>query len=399
MKYVVLVPDGLADHPCEEIEGKTPLEASKTPNMNFFAKMGRVGMTRNVPPRMEPASDVANLSILGYDPKKYYTGRGPLEAANMGISLAKNEVAFRMNLVTESEGILADYSAGHISTKEARILVEYLAKKLSSDFVRFYPGVGYRHLAVIKDSHGFTALSARCVPPHEITGEPIEKHLPKGPGDELLKKLMFDARMLLQDHEINRVRIDLKENPANLVWFWGQGVTPNLDSFEKRYGVKGSVISAVDLVKGMGRLIGLDVINVPGATGYVDTDYEAKGRYAVQSLENKDFVFVHVEATDEASHEGKIKLKMTAIEDFDHYVVGAIRKYFEKNSDTRVLIVPDHATPCKMRDHARDPVPFIISGKNIVPDEIEKYSETTARYSKLKFNEGHKLMGFFIFGK
>ena len=396
MKYIMLVPDGMADYPVPELEGKTPLEVAKIPNMNYFAKHGKVGLVKNIPEKMEPGSDVANLSLLGYDPRKHYTGRGPLEAANMGIKLDENEVAFRCNFITANEGILADYSGGHIATKESHELIKALNEKLESKYIRFFPGVSYRHLLVIRDSKGFKALSAQCTPPHNITGRPIAEYLPKGPGEETLKKLMFDSRAILEKHEINHIRLDLKENPANMIWLWGQGITPRLESFKDKWGMSGSIISAVDLIKGIGRLIGLTVIDVPGATGYVDTNYEGKASYALDSLDEKDFVFVHVEAPDEAGHEGKVKLKISAIEAFDYHIVGAVRKYCEENRNAKVLILPDHATPIVKRTHTSDYVPFIMSGKNIVKDEVEKFSELATKYTTWKVSEGHTLMGSFI---
>ncbi len=396
MKYIVLVPDGVADHGYEELEGKTPLESSRIPNLNFFAKNGQVGMVKTVPDRMEPGSDVGNLSILGYNPKQCYTGRAPIEAASMGIKLREGEVAFRMNFVTEAEGKLVDYSAGHISSQEGKVLVEYLNKKLANDVVHFHPGVGYRHIAVIKDRLGKEGLSAACDPPHNIMGQNINDHWPKGPGDELLKKIMLDARLLIQDHEINHVRVDLKENPANMIWFWGQGVMPELESFSEKFGLKGSLISAVDLLRGIAHLAGLEIIEVPGITGYLDTNYQGKAQYGLDSLKEKDFIFIHVEATDEAGHEGNLKAKIQAIEDFDHFVVGAVKKYCETHSDTRVLVLPDHPTSCKTRTHLRGPVPFVIYGQGMVSNGIESYNETQAQASDLRFNEGYKLMPYLV---
>jgi 2,3-bisphosphoglycerate-independent phosphoglycerate mutase len=396
MKYIFLVPDGMADYPVPELEGKTPLEVAKVPNMHYFAKNGKVGLVKTVPEKMDPASDVANLSLLGYDPRKYYSGRAPLEAANMGIRLEKNEVAFRCNFITENAGKLVDYSAGHISSNEAKVLIGSLNEKLGNSSLKFFPGVGYRHLAIMKNERGLDGLSAHCAPPHNIVGELIDAHYPKGEGSEIIKQLMVDSRTILTDHEINRIRIDLGENPANMIWLWGQGVTPKLESFQDKWGLSGSIISAVDLIKGIGRLIGLTVIDVPGATGYVDTNYEGKISYALDSLEEKDFVFVHVEAPDEAGHEGKVKLKISALEAFDYHIVGAVRKYCEENRNTKVLISPDHATPLVKRTHTSDPVPFLMFGKNVVKDEIEKFTELSTKFSTWRVNEGHKLMEHFI---
>jgi 2,3-bisphosphoglycerate-independent phosphoglycerate mutase len=396
MKYILLVPDGVADEPYENLQGKTPLEVSRIPNLNRLAKEGRVGLCDTIPDRMEPGSDVGNLSILGYNPKDCYTGRAPLEAASQGILLGKGEVAFRVNFVTEAEGRLVDYSAGHISTQESHKLIEYLNEKLANDTIRFYPGVSYRNLAVVRDRMGLQGLCATCDPPHDIMGEEIGAHWPKGPGEVFLKKVMLDGRLLLHDHEINQIRIDLKENPANMVWFWGQGVAPQLQRFSDKYQVKGSVISAVDIVRGIGKLAGLEVIDVPGITGWFDTNYEGKVEYGLKSLEKKDFVLIHVEATDEAGHQGDVKLKISAIEDFDRRVVGPVSQYCEKNPETKVLVIPDHATSCKLRTHVRGPVPFLLYGKGVEPDEIDSYSESKAKCSDLRFEKGHELMTHFL---
>lgn len=396
MKYIVLVPDGVADHGYDELDGKTPLESSRIPNLNFFAKHGQVGLMKTVPDHMEPGSDVGNLSILGYNPKECYTGRAPIEAASMGIKLGGGEVAFRMNFVTEADGKLVDYSAGHISSQEGKVLVEYLDKKLGTDAMRFHAGVGYRHIAVIKDRMGKRGLSASCDAPHNIMGQNINDHWPKGPGDELLKKIMLDARLLLHDHEINHVRVDLKENPANMIWLWGQGLTPQLENFSERYGLNGSLISAVDLLRGIAHLTGLEVIEVPGITGYLDTNYEGKARYGLDSLKEKDFIFIHVESTDEAGHEGNLKAKIQAIEDFDYFIVSAVKKYCEDHPDTRVLVVPDHPTSCKTKTHMRGMVPFLVYGRNVSTNGIERYNETQAQASDLRFEEGYKMMSYLI---
>ncbi len=285
MKYIVLVGDGMGDRPIEDLGGKTVLEAAKIPNMNFIAEKGKVGLTNMIPARMPSASDVANLSILGYNPKKYYTGRGPLEAANMGIELQEDEVAFRCNLVTISDERMADYSAGHISNEEARSIIEELDAKLGREGIKFYPGISYRHIAVFKcrdkeEQEGF--IKTKCTPPHDIAGRVIERFLPaRTPQAQALKGLMNESRKILSDHEVNRVRLDLKENPANMIWLWGQGIKPFIPKFSKLYHVEGSIISAVDLIKGIGKIIGLNVIDVPGATGYYDTNYLGKAEYAL----------------------------------------------------------------------------------------------------------------------
>ena len=394
MKYAILVGDGMSDYPMAELGNKTPLEVAKIPNINEIVKKGMIGLVKTVPRGMKPASDVANLSILGYDPKVYYTGRGPLEAANIGVEVAENEVAFRCNLVTVNNDIMADYSAGHITDKESEILMKYLDEKLGSDRMRFYHGTSYRNLMIRKTKSQDEInelMKAACTPPHDISGQNISKSLPKGKGAEALVKIMEDSRVLLEKHEINKVRVDLKENPANMIWLWGQGTNPNMPTFRGMFGIEGSVISAVDLVKGIGKLIGLEVIQVPGATGYYDTNYEGKGEYAVSSLKEKDFVFVHVEAPDEAGHNGDVRAKITAIENFDKFVVGAVWKYLQGLNDYRIMVLSDHATPVSVRTHVSDPAPFIMAGKGVTHNGFDIFSEANASLSKLIFKSGAAL--------
>ena len=263
MKYIVIVADGMSDYPLEELEGRTPLEKAKTPNMDYIAKKGQVGRASMVPRGMPPGSDVANLSIFGYNPKEYYTGRGPIEAANLGIKLSAGEVAFRCNLVTISGEIMTDYSSGHISTKEASMIIDILNQRLANKYIQFYCGTSYRHILCIKPMSKYPKFTAHCAPPHDITGKEISRYLPDGPGDQFLIDLMEMSNNILMNHEVNQVRVDLKENPANMIWLWGQGQKPNIPSFYSRFKIKGSVISAVDLIKGMGRLMGLSVVDVP----------------------------------------------------------------------------------------------------------------------------------------
>ncbi|MFA5093672.1 MAG: cofactor-independent phosphoglycerate mutase [Candidatus Omnitrophota bacterium] len=397
MKYILLVGDGMADYPVRELGNKTPLETAKIPNMDLLAKNGKVGLVNTVPKGFAPASDVANLSIIGYDPRKYYSGRGPLEAANMGIKLGPDDIAFRCNLVTIDNGLMADYSAGHITTEEASTLIKLLDKKLGSDKIKFYPGVSYRHLMIVSDaSLKDTLMDLECIPPHDITGEAIKGRLPKGKGSEFLAKLMEDSKPVLSSHEINQVRIDLKENPANMIWLWGQGVDARMPRFKDLFGVEGSVISAVDLIKGIGKIIGLEVIEVPGATGYYDTNYQGKARYAVDSLERKDFVFVHVEAPDEAGHNGDLRAKINAIENFDRFVVGGILEKFSGRKDFRIMVLPDHFTPVTLRTHTREPVPFLMFGNGIGANGAEGFSEASAKNSGISFPHGEELMRDFM---
>lgn len=398
MKYIVLVADGMADYPIKELGERSPLEVARTPNMDFIAQHGILGRIKTIPDGMPPASDVANISILGYDPSIYYSGRGPLEAANLGIELEDRDIAFRCNLVTVSGDKLVDYSAGHISSKEARELMRYVDKNLGNERFKFYSGVSYRNLMLVKNGLDEGLEDLKCMPPHDIRGKSIKRNLPKGKNAQLLIKLMLDSRKLLENQEINLVRIDLKENPANMIWLWGQGKKPTMPRFFDKYGLSGSIISAVDLIKGLGRILGLEVINVPGATGYYDTDYKGKAKASLESLKDKDFVLIHVEAPDEASHNGDLREKILAIERFDQLVVGTILKAFKRRKKFRILVLPDHATPLSVRTHTKDIICFGIFGEGITAKDFLNYSEKEAKKSKLYFEKGFELMEYFIKG-
>jgi 2,3-bisphosphoglycerate-independent phosphoglycerate mutase len=396
MKYVILVPDGMADLPMKELNDRTPMEAADTPNMDMIARKGIVGMVSNIPKGMIPASDVANLSILGYNPKEYYCGRGPLEAANLGVQLEGADVAFRFNMVTIYEDKMVDYSAGHITTKEVEVLVKKLNEKLGDDKYRFYPGCSYRNLCTVKSLSPEKAdklAGLQCYPPHDILDMDIKKYLPQ---NEELVSLMRKSQTILEKHDINKVRIDLGQNPANMIWFWGQGKKPEMPLFKDKFGVTGSIISAVDLLKGMGKVLGLEVIDVPGATGYYDTNYEGKAEAAIETLKDNDMVFVHVEAPDEAGHNGDILAKITAIENFDKKIVGKIAKSLEGTEDYRILVLPDHPTPISIRTHTADAVPFLMTGKNIEPDEVAVYSENAAKAGSLSLKNGSELLDHFF---
>lgn len=399
MKFILLVGDGMADRPIESLDNKTILETANTRFMDKIVEEGRIGLVSTVPSGYTPASDVANLCIMGYDPKLYYKGRGPLEAANMGIGLKDSDVVFRCNTVTVSDNKMADYSAGHITTKESTVLIKDTAKKFESENIKFYPGISYRHLMIVNAGTKEKAnelFRIKCTPPHDILGKDITKYLPKGRGADFILDLMKKSKEFLQGHEINKVRIDLKENPANMLWFWGHGIKPNMPSFKDLFGVTGGVISAVDLVNGIGKLVGLEVINVPGATGYYDTNYKGKAEYALESLKRNDFVFVHVEAPDEAGHNGDIRAKITAVENFDKFVVGTIWEEIKDKEDYRIMVLPDHATPVKVRTHTDEPVPFAVAGKGIPRDTAKAFTENVARTSTFILENGSSLMKYLI---
>ena len=396
MKYAVLIGDGMADEPLEKLGGRTPLEAADIPNMREIARIGQTGLIRTIPPGMPPGSDVATLSVLGYDPKKYYSGRAPLEAARLGIKLGPEEVAFRCNLITVEDERIADYAGGHITSEEARELVASLSRQMSTLAVKFYPGISYRHICVVK---GTDMVRADCTPPHDVIGQPVKDNLPRGDGVGLLVDLMERSRELLDSHEVNKARVSRGQRPANMIWLWGQGVMPQMPSFRERFGVEGSVISAVDLLNGIAKLVGLELIDVPGATGYYDTNYEGKGAYAVKSLEDKDFILVHVEAPDEASHNGDLDQKIKAIENFDRLVVGPLMRKLGEGPHTRLMVLPDHPTPIRVRTHTGDPVPFAWCGEGIAASGARGFSEREAAGSRLRIDDGHTLMGHFIHGE
>ena len=392
MKVIILLGDGMSDIAYSELGDKSPLQYAATPNMDFMAQHGQVGLAHTVPAGLLPGSDVANLSVFGYDPRTCYTGRSPLEAISMGVVLGLEDVAFRMNLVTlkpqGSSIYMQDFSAGHISTGDARELVETLHKELGSSEVEFYPGVGYRHLMVWRG--GKDAM--RTIPPHDITGKAIIDSLPSGDGADMLNNLMNHAQMVLHNHPVNLRRKEQGQLPANSVWLWGHGKTPLIKTYREMFGLTGAVISAVDLIKGIGISAGLDIINVEGATGYIDTNYLGKGQAALAALDDHDFVYVHVEAPDEASHEGNMQHKLQAIADFDRLVVGTVLEGIKKFGDYAVLCMPDHPTPVKLMTHTSDPVPFVIyrSGAGEGTGAVS-YDELQAKGTGLVV-EGHLLL-------
>ncbi|MDD3844784.1 MAG: cofactor-independent phosphoglycerate mutase [Syntrophorhabdaceae bacterium] len=361
MKYVVLIGDGMADFPLDELGGKTPLMAADKPNMNMMARKGIRGRVKTVPDGFPPGSDVAGMSIFGYDPALYYTGRAPIEAFGMGIPMGPDDVAFRCNLVNIGTGggdTMCDYSGGHISTEEAGVLIESLNEKLGTGEITFFPGVGYRHIMIWKGG----AWELSTTPPHDITGKDTAGHLPAGKGAATILSLMDRSREILGSHDLNSRRIDAGKLPANSIWLWGQGKRAALPPFREKFGLAGATVCAVDLVRGISSLVGFTTPVVEGATGYLDTDYGAKARAAMKLLEDHDIVYIHVEAPDEASHSGNIPEKIKAIEHIDRDVLGVLLKEAER--DTRFLIVTDHATPITMRTHYATPVPFAVYDRN-----------------------------------
>ncbi len=394
MKFLVVVPDGMADDPRDELGGKTPMEAANAPNLARIAKEGHVGQARLIPKGMPPGSDVANLALLGYDPARYYTGRAPIEAAAQKIVLGPADWALRCNLVTVSDGVMIDYSAGHVSSKEGAVVMDFLNEKLGGESVLFHPGVSYRNLVILR---GRGPLEIKTTPPHDIIGKPVTPHLPSGKDAKAVQDLMDQAAALLADHEVNKVRVELGENPANQIWLWGQGQAPTLPSFEEKYHRTAALISAVDLLKGLGLSMKMDVLDVPGATGYFDTDYAAKGKYACEALKTHDLVFVHVEAPDEAGHDGDSRKKVQAIESIDADILGPALEFLENRRDPfRVLVLPDHATPVAARTHTDVPVPFVMFGRGVQSTRDSAFSESAAGASDLKVDPGHELMGYFL---
>ncbi|MBI3602659.1 MAG: cofactor-independent phosphoglycerate mutase [Candidatus Omnitrophica bacterium] len=396
MKYIILVPDGMADEPIVELGGQTPLEAAHTPNMDFLAQKGLSALVQTIPEGMAPGSDIGNLALMGYDPRVNFSGRAPLEAANLGVKLDDDEVAFRCNLITEEDGIMVDYSAGHIPSDEAKLLIEYLARAIDWPDVRFYPGKSYRHLMVMKTLNVEQMLKVKTVPPHDILNQPLKNYLPGGPQSTILLNLMEKSRGILSGHQVNTVRLDMEEKPANMIWLWGQGSRPQLPLFKDRYSLSGCVISAVDLVNGIGCLVGFEVISVPGANGYYDTNYKGKAEYALESLKKHDFVYVHVESPDEAGHNGDCKAKVECIERFDKFVVGTVRTYLKSHPQVRLLVAPDHPTPIVRRTHTSSPVPFVMVGPGIEPNGTKAYSEKAADQKGLKFHSGEEMMRYFL---
>ncbi|MCE3243438.1 MAG: phosphoglycerate mutase family protein [Deltaproteobacteria bacterium] len=391
MKFIILQGDGMADYPLDVLGGKTPLEAARTPNMDWLAARGVFGLAHVIPKGFPPGSDVGNMSIMGYDPALYHTGRSPLEAASMGVTLGPKDIAFRCNLVTlggcGSDIVMEDFTAGHITTEEARTIIADLAGALGGDGIEFFPGVSYRHLMVWRDGKE----KMQTTPPHDITDQKISGFMPNGDGADRLLKLM---------EAVNQTRQTQGQRSATSIWLWGQGRAPALPPLTKRFGIKGGVISAVDIIHGLGVYAGLQRIDVPGITGFLDTNYRGKGEYGVKSLENNDFVFIHVEATDEAGHMGDVEKKIQALEDFDEKVVGTVLKGMAHRKDWRVLLMPDHPTAIALKTHVSDPVPFVLySPQEPRNNGTVGYNERDAAKTGVVAKQAFKLMEALIEGR
>lgn len=391
-KYAIIIPDGAADEPVEQFDGQTPLEAAHTPNMDRISTEGRQGLVRTVPEGMEPGSDVAQMSLLGYDPRRYYSGRAPIEAVARNIQLSQSDWVFRCNLITIADGKMEDHSAGHITTEEATRLVKELGEQLDNERMRFYTGVSYRHLLVFK---GWD-FDVRTYPPHDHIGTAVDKILPRGKGAETLIDLMARSQQLFSGHDINKIRKDLGENQASSIWLWGQGKRVQLERFEKRFGLRGAAITAVDLVRGLAKLIAFDLINVPGATGFVDTDYHAKGEAAVEAMDEYDIVFIHIEAPDEAGHTGNAMMKKKAIEQIDEHIVGPVLNAIQRHDSWRILVMPDHPTPVATGAHSGEPVPFAMAGTGVKGILNTTFSEANAAKSGFRIDNGFELMEYFL---
>ena len=397
MKYIILLGDGMADYPIDSLNGKTPVEYAHTPNMDRMAAEGTLSQIDTIPPGLAPGSDVANMAVLGYDSRSFYSGRAPLEAANMGVALAPEDVAFRCNLVTlsdSSEPVMEDFTAGHISSGEAARIIKDLQTSLGSEKFSFYPGVGYRHLLVW---HG-GETQTKVTPPHDITGKAIAPYLPSGIGADEVLQLMNRSQEVLADHPVNRERAARGSKPATSIWLWGQGRAPQIEKFTDRFRLTGGMISAVDLLNGIGIYAGLEVLKVEGATGYTDTNYLGKAQMALSALQRLDFVFLHVEAPDEMGHEGNLQGKIKAIEDFDDKVVGTVLRGLPSLGEYRVAVLSDHPTPIVLKTHIADPSPvaFLSSRTRENQGRGFSYGESNARLSGNMISPGYRFIESFI---
>lgn len=400
MKTLVLLCDGMADYPVKELGNKTPMGASVTPNMDKLAKKSYMGLVKTVADNMKPGSDVANLAVLGYDPQVYYSGRSPLEAGSIGIDMKPTDVSFRCNLVTLSDEpdyadkTILDYCADDISTAEAKEIVKTLAEHFNNDEFQLYAGVSYRHCLIW--NNGTTDVGT-LTPPHDITGNPIKDYIPAHPNAKKLYDMMVESYDVLKNHPVNKVREAKGLRPANSMWFWGEGTRKALMPFEEKYGLKGSMISAVDLLKGIGKFSGMNVVDVEGATGYIDTNFEGKANAAIEEFKNgQDFVYIHIEAPDECGHRHEIENKKKSIELIDEKILGPVLNALEKYDDYKVLIMPDHATPLELRTHTNDPIPFLMYHKNGEVDGKDEFTEQTCKDTGIYIEDGHNILEKFL---
>jgi len=397
MKYIVFLGDGMADYPIEALDGKTPLSVAKKANIDFLAPKSEIGLAKTVPDGMKPGSDTANLSVMGYDPRSCYSGRSPLEALSMGLTLGETDIAVRCNLVTLSseeelyaDKRMIDYSAGEISSEESGELIRFLEEKLGNQRLSFHAGISYRHCLIVHDAE----IGSDLTPPHDITGKRIKRHLPSGKLGDLLLDLQKKSYDLLKDHPINLKRIAEGKNPANSIWLWGEGTKPNIPDFQEKNGISGAVISAVDLLKGIGKGANMKVIDVEGATGNINTDFAAKGRAAIDALKEVDYVYIHVEAPDESGHQGSLTDKISSIEQIDEKIVGPVLSYLrESGEDFHVLVCPDHPTPLSLRTHTSDPIPYLIYRSDSEQESgVTTYNEETAKSTGIFESEGFHLI-------
>lgn len=401
MKYLVMLCDGMADEPNEALGNSTPMEKANKPCMNSLAAKAEVGIVKTVAEGLKPGSDVANLSVLGYEPAVYYSGRSPLEAASIGIDLNDTDVTLRCNLVTLSDDedyenkTILDYCADDISSEEAKILIEYIQEKLGNDVFRFYPGVSYRHCLVWSNGNPHPGV---LTPPHDITGKVITDYIPKGEAVDELYDLMKKSYDLLKDHPVNQARIARGKRPANSIWLWGEGTKPLLDNFSEKFGIKGSMISAVDLLKGIAICAGMNSVDVDGATGYLDTNFDGKCKAAIEEFKNgADLVYVHVEAPDECGHRGEIENKVKAIEMIDEHILGPVVEFLKGYDDFAVLVCPDHPTPLSIRTHTSTPVPYLIyDSKNEINSGVKVFCEKEARETGNYIEKGFTMMNYFL---
>jgi len=401
MKYAIIIPDGAADEPQAKLDGRTPLEAARTPAMDALASEGVVARACHTPHQLPAGSEVGNMSLLGYDPLQNFTGRAPIEAAAQGIELAEEDWAIRCNLVTVKDQTMRDFTADHISTEEATELLAVAQEELGGEGLEFVPGVSYRNLLLWRGAEcpAPFSMDLRATPPHDLTDKSILNDFPRGPGSDVLNELMAATVKLFADHPVNKKRITAGKLPATNVWLWGIGKAPKLQPFAEAYGVQGAMITAVDLLRGLASLVDWQRIEVPGATGYTDTDYAAKGQYAIEALNEIDLICVHVEAPDEASHEGDCAAKVKAIEEIDTHVVAPLVEALKSQGDHRIMISPDHPTFLRTKTHAHGNVPILMAGTGIEPDSFTSYGDTNATKSELAFNAGWQAMQWFIKNK